>query len=115
MAGTLAKLSCVLVMCMVVAEAAMTCNQIQGGMAPCLGYLTKGGTPTTGCCTNLRNMVNSATSTVDRQNACKCLKAAAAKFQTINPDNAAKLPSYCNVNIPYKISINTNCARYPYS
>ncbi|KAL6146324.1 hypothetical protein ACLB2K_057005 [Fragaria x ananassa] len=115
MAGTLAKLSCVLVMCMVVAEAAMTCNQIQGGMAPCLGYLTKGGTPTTGCCTNLRNMVNSATSTVDRQNACKCLKAAAAKFQTINPDNAAKLPSNCNVNIPYKISTNTNCARYPYS
>ncbi|KAL6132952.1 hypothetical protein ACLB2K_065189 [Fragaria x ananassa] len=66
-------------------------------------------------CTNLRNMVNSATSTVDRQNACKCLKAAAAKFQTINPDNAAKLPYNCNVNIPYKISINTNCARYPYS
>ncbi|KAK9920250.1 hypothetical protein M0R45_028808 [Rubus argutus] len=115
MAGTLVKLACVLVMFMVVSEAAMTCKQIENKMVPCVAYLTKGGSPSAGCCFNLRNMVNSAKTTPDRQNACKCLQGAAAKIQGIKQNNAAKLPSSCGVNIPFKISMSTNCKRYPYS
>ncbi|XP_050383564.1 non-specific lipid-transfer protein 1-like [Argentina anserina] len=110
MAGTLAKLACMLFLCMVVAKAAMTCPQIRGGMVPCINYLSKGGSPSAACCTNLKNMVNSATTTIDRQDACKCLKEAAGALQGINPTNAARLPSNCKVNIPYKISMSTNCA-----
>ncbi|PON51604.1 Lipid transfer protein/Par allergen [Parasponia andersonii] len=110
-----AKLLSVLVIVAVVASVvpmteALTCGQIQGSLAPCLGYLKTGGAPTTPCCNGIKSLVSLAKTTVDRQNACKCLKDAAGKVPGINPTFAASLPSKCGANIPYKISTSTNCA-----
>ncbi|XP_009372009.2 non-specific lipid-transfer protein 1 [Pyrus x bretschneideri] len=109
------KVVCVFLMWIVLAAplitgAALTCGQIKGGLAPCLAYLQNGGSPTPGCCRGIKGLVSSATTTADRQNACKCLKTVAAQIKTIKQANAAKLPSLCGVNIPYKISTSTNCA-----
>ncbi|VVA14414.1 PREDICTED: non-specific [Prunus dulcis] len=108
------KVVCALFMCMVVAaplitEAALTCPQIQAGLAPCLGYLQRGGVPAGGCCPGIKRLVGSATTTADRQNACKCLKTVAGAVKGINTGYAAALPSLCGVKIPYRISASTNC------
>ncbi|XP_015897378.2 non-specific lipid-transfer protein 1-like [Ziziphus jujuba] len=110
------KLIGALVLCMVLAgsltstEAGMACNQIKVQLAQCMNYLIKGGNPPPQCCAGVKNVVSASRTTPDRQSACNCLKATAATLRGINVGNAASLPGKCGVNIPYKISPNTNCA-----
>ncbi|RDX62174.1 hypothetical protein CR513_59511, partial [Mucuna pruriens] len=109
------KVVCVVaVLCMVVLSAptaqAITCGQVTGSLAPCIGYLQKGGKPLTGCCDGVRSLAAAAKTTADRQTACNCLKQAAGVISGFNANNAAALPGICGVNIPYKISTSTNCA-----
>nr|KYP37234.1 Non-specific lipid-transfer protein [Cajanus cajan] len=110
------RLSCVVLVCMVVVGAhtaeAITCGQVQSSLAPCLGYLQNGGVVPPRCCSGVRSIVNTARTTADRRLACNCLKSAAAAIRRLNPTNAQTLPGKCGVSIPYKISTSTNCARY---
>lgn len=116
------KLACVLLLCMMVScavpfavEAAqLSCSQIQGSLIPCLSYLRTGGQPSPSCCTAVTNLNKAASTTADRQNACRCLKSAAGASTQggLDPKYAAGLPALCKVNIPYKISISTNCDTY---
>lgn len=104
------------IMCMAVVGApmmaqAMTCNDVTVNMAQCLSYLMQGGTPSTLCCSGVKNILGSAVTTVDKQTVCNCLKADAARYN-INDQYAQALPGFCKVNVPYKISRSTNCARY---
>ncbi|KAF5471441.1 hypothetical protein F2P56_008231, partial [Juglans regia] len=93
-----------------VVAAPLSCSQIQGSLIPCLSYLRTGGQPSQPCCTAVTNLNKAASTTPDRQNACRCLKSAAgALLGGLNPKYAAGLPSLCKVNIPYEISISTNC------
>ena len=110
------KLLCMVVLCMVLAaplttEAGLPCNQIASKLASCVNFLTKGGIPLPVCCTGVRNIVSASKTTPDRQDACKCLKSIATGVKGINYNNAASLPGKCKVNIPYKISPNTDCAK----
>ncbi|KAA8517652.1 hypothetical protein F0562_015126 [Nyssa sinensis] len=113
------KVACVVVMaCMVVvalapfhAEAAITCNQVRGSLAPCINYLRNGGAVPGNCCNGVRSLSNMAKTTPDRQNACRCLQSAASSMPGIKPILAAGLPGKCSVNIPYKISPSTECSK----
>ncbi|RZN74950.1 hypothetical protein EXE05_18910 [Acinetobacter pittii] len=97
----------VLTVCIVASvDAALTCGTVASSLAPCANYLSKGGMVPAPCCAGVKNLNGMAQTTPDRQQACKCLKAAA---QGIDPSLASGLPGKCGVSIPYPISLNTNC------
>lgn len=110
------KLTFVIIMLMALMYAqnggAVPCGQISSNLVPCLGYVQNGGAVSPRCCYGIRGLVNAARTTVDRRAVCVCLKSAAASIKRINVGYAASLPGKCGVNIPYKISASTNCARY---
>ncbi|XP_028806171.1 non-specific lipid-transfer protein 1 [Neltuma alba] len=113
MAG-LMKLACVVVLCVALVGAplaeAITCGQVTASVAPCLGYLQRGGAPPPGCCNGVRSLVQSARTTADKQTVCNCLKSTASQVPGYNDANAQALPARCRVSVPYKISTSTNCA-----
>lgn len=92
-----------------IAEAGITCGQVSQSVAPCIGYLKNGGKVPPPCCNGVRSLNSAATTTPDRQAACRCLVQASKSISGINPNLAAGLPGACGVNIPYKISTSTNC------
>ncbi|XP_065854097.1 non-specific lipid-transfer protein 1-like [Euphorbia lathyris] len=87
----------------------ITCGQVTGALTPCINYLRTGGAPSPQCCSGVRTINGAAKTTPDRQQACNCIKSAARGIPGLNPANAESLPGKCKVNIPYKISFNTNC------
>ena len=91
---------------------AVTCGQVVGAVAPCLGYLRNGGTPPQPCCTGVRGLRNAARTTSDRKTICNCLKSASSSYRGVSGNYAASLPGKCGVNLPYKISPSTDCNRY---
>ncbi|XP_050214099.1 non-specific lipid-transfer protein 1-like [Mercurialis annua] len=111
MAGV--KIVSLFVVCMVIAPMvteAITCGQISSSLAPCVNYLRSGGPVPPACCNGVRSINSAAKTTPDRQAACNCLKKAAGGIPGINQNLAGGLPGKCGVNIPYKISMSTNCA-----
>ncbi|KAJ0438944.1 putative plant lipid transfer protein/Par allergen [Helianthus annuus] len=111
MAKTVMMVLCLAVACMVVADA-ITCGQVASSLAPCIGYLTKGGAVTPACCGAITGLNNAAKSTPDRQTTCGCLKGVLASNSGINLGNANSLPGKCGLNIPYKLSPSTDCSKY---
>ncbi|KHL91133.1 hypothetical protein QW71_36410 [Paenibacillus sp. IHB B 3415] len=113
MAGV--KIACLAVLCMVVVVApyaeAVTCGQVQGNLAQCLGYLRKGGAVPGPCCNGVRAMNSAAKTSADRKQTCVCLQQASKSITGINPEAAASLPGKCGVNVPYKISPSTDCSK----
>ncbi|TKY63608.1 Non-specific lipid-transfer protein 1 [Spatholobus suberectus] len=109
------KLACAVLVCMAAVGAhtaqAITCGQVEGNLAPCIGFLQHGGPAPAGCCNGVKSILNAARTTADRRAICNCLKTAAGAVRGLNPSNAQALPGKCGVNIPYKISTSTNCAR----
>ncbi|KAF5737286.1 lipid transfer protein isoform 1.1 precursor [Tripterygium wilfordii] len=111
MAGT--KIVSLLLVCMVVVapmvtDAAITCGTVVSLISPCVNYL-RGTVPLSqACCSGVKALNAQASTTQDRQTTCGCLKAAAGG---VNANRAAGLPSQCGVNIPYKISPNTDCSK----
>ncbi|XP_054779104.1 non-specific lipid-transfer protein 1-like [Prosopis cineraria] len=114
MAGVMMKLACVVVMCVALVGAplaeAITCGQVTSSVAPCLGYLQKGGNPSPGCCNGVKSLVAAARTTADKQTVCNCLKTTAGQIPGYNDANAQAIPAKCRVNVPYKLSTSTNCA-----
>ncbi|KAK1440584.1 hypothetical protein QVD17_06413 [Tagetes erecta] len=114
MANMVMKVIGLVLACMVVAAPgaeAITCGQVVSLLAPCLGYLTKGGAVPPACCNGVRGLNNAAKSTPDRQTTCGCLKNIYSSNSGINLSNAGSLPGKCGVNIPYKISPTTDCSK----
>lgn len=107
-----------LIACMVIhapiAQSAITCGQVTSSLAPCVNYLKSGGPVPPACCNGVKSLAGAATTTPDRQAACKCLKSAAGSMPGINPSLASGLPSKCGVSIPYQISPSVNCDRFVY-
>ncbi|KAI7748707.1 hypothetical protein M8C21_029965 [Ambrosia artemisiifolia] len=114
MAGMMMKVLFVMVACMVVSapytEAAITCGQVVSRLISCLPYLQNGGAPSAACCGGVKGLNSAAQSTPDRQAACNCLKSSYSSYPGIKPGNAGSLAGKCGVNIPYKISPNTDCS-----
>ncbi|KRH76084.1 hypothetical protein GLYMA_01G130100v4 [Glycine max] len=92
------------------ADARINCGRVAAVVSPCLGYLRRGGRPQARCCNGVRNLHALAKTTADHRTACNCLKTFARGLgRGVNANNVATLPRKCRVNIPYKISISTNC------
>ncbi|CAK8575196.1 unnamed protein product [Lathyrus sativus] len=110
------KLASVIIMFMALMYAqngdAVPCGRISNNLVPCLSYVQNGGYVSPRCCYGIRGLVKAARTTADRRATCACLKSAAVSLKRINVGYAAALPGKCGVNIPYKISASTNCARY---
>lgn len=115
MASTmLVKVACLAVMCMVLgiplANAALSCGQVQLTVAPCIGYLrSPGGSVPAPCCNGARAVVNQARTTADRQSVCRCLKSTSMSLPGLNLPALASLPAMCGINLPYKPSPSIDC------
>lgn len=109
------KLISMVVLCIVLSAQvghAITCGQVTSNLAPCINYVKSGGVVPPGCCNGIRTLNAAAKTTADRQTTCNCLKQAAASIPGLNLNLVAGLPGKCGVNVPYKISPSTNCARF---
>ncbi|KAK9070000.1 hypothetical protein SSX86_010398 [Deinandra increscens subsp. villosa] len=109
MAGHTMKVLCIIVACMAVAEA-LTCSDVDSDLSPCLNYLENGGSVSSACCSGVKKLNKASNTTALKKTACNCMKSAYKSMSSkIKIDNASSLPKKCNVNIPYKISPDTNC------
>ncbi|PHU22162.1 Non-specific lipid-transfer protein [Capsicum chinense] len=94
------------------AEAAISCGQVISKLSPCINYVRGSGGVTPACCSGIKALNGQATTTPDRQMACKCIKSAAGTISGINLGFASTLPSKCGVNLPYKISPSIDCSTF---
>ncbi|KAK2361335.1 non-specific lipid-transfer protein [Trifolium repens] len=102
-----------LVLCIPMANGALSCGQIQLTIAPCLGYIRSGGPSVPApCCNGVRSVLNQSKSTLDRQGVCSCLKSTVWSIPGINLPALASIPPKCGVNLPYKIGPSLNCNTY---
>nr|ABK24295.1 unknown [Picea sitchensis] len=92
------------------AESAISCGTVTSDMTPCVGYLTSGkGKPTPNCCGGVKKLAGLANTTPARRAVCGCLKQAYSQFPNANSAAVSGLPGACGVNLPFKISLQTNC------
>ncbi|GAV75533.1 hypothetical protein CFOL_v3_19012 [Cephalotus follicularis] len=100
------KLACVVVMCLLVAapltQVASQCNTVDSVVTTCLTDL-KNGANIDGCCTGLKNVTASASSTATIETDCKCLKAILAG-KSINVTEVVALLKRCEIKLPENIS-----------
>ncbi|CAK7349876.1 unnamed protein product [Dovyalis caffra] len=84
---------------------AITCGDVNSDLAACVSYLTgKGGDfPPPQCCAGVGKLKDSAVTIADKQAACECVKAAAARISDIKDDAAASLPTKCKVQMDIPI------------
>lgn len=97
------------------AEAVITCGTVAGALTGCIGYIRSPVTPAVvpgGCCSGVSKVNSLASTPADRKAACNCLKKFAGQLRGVNYKAAEGLPSKCKVNVPYKISPNTDCSRF---
>ncbi|PWA97104.1 non-specific lipid-transfer protein 3 [Artemisia annua] len=92
-------------------EGEVTCDQVVSNMTPCVTYLTSSGDSVpSDCCSGVNSLNNAATTTADKQAACKCLEQSASQLSDIDLEKARSLPGKCGVNLPYDISPTTDCS-----
>ncbi|XP_058739817.1 non-specific lipid-transfer protein 1-like [Vicia villosa] len=113
------KLTCMAMICLVLvtplADAALSCGQIQLTVAPCIGYLRRPGPSVPApCCNGVRSVNNQAKTVPDRQGVCSCLKSTTLSLPGLNLPALAALPAKCGVNLPYKISPSIDCNTVKY-
>ncbi|XP_042029081.1 non-specific lipid-transfer protein 3-like [Salvia splendens] len=112
------KLLCILIAVALIAavaaplsDAAISCTAVLHYVTPCKPYVTGGG-PIGPCCSGARSLNAAARTTSDRQKVCNCLKSETGRGYTqANLKKAEEIPSRCGINIPYKISRSTDCAK----
>ncbi|XP_016474440.1 non-specific lipid-transfer protein 1-like [Nicotiana tabacum] len=92
---------------------AINCGQVDATLVPCVPYLTQGGDPTGPCCDGVKRVIAMTPTQQDRQDACECVKTAAARYTNLKPDAATNLPSRCGVTTNIPISATTNCKSIP--
>ncbi|TVU27295.1 hypothetical protein EJB05_29896, partial [Eragrostis curvula] len=94
------------------ASAAITCGQVGSTLAPCIPYATGRGTLTQACCNGVRRLNSAASTSSDRQAACRCLKSLAGSVGKINMGTVAGVPGKCGVSVPFPLSLSTDCNKY---
>ncbi|XP_045795418.1 non-specific lipid-transfer protein 1-like [Trifolium pratense] len=114
----LVKVICLSMICLVLdiplANAALSCGQIQLTVAPCLGYLRNPGPSVSApCCNGLRSIYGQSKSIADRQSVCRCVKGTIFGLPGINLSALSSIAPKCGINLPYKISPSINCNTIP--
>ncbi|OIC51710.1 hypothetical protein A7L55_19770 [Acinetobacter baumannii] len=103
-------LVCMEMMVIQAESAGVSCGTVTSDLAPCVGYLTSGtGKPTPGCCGGVKKLAGLANTTPARRAVCSCLKSAYSQFPNVKSAAVTGLPGSCGVNLPFKISLQTNC------
>ncbi|KAL6129064.1 hypothetical protein ACLB2K_072417 [Fragaria x ananassa] len=88
---------------------AVDCTQVRNSLMPCVPYLIgKEPEPADKCCSGVSDIKSLAQTTKDCQDACECVKAAAAHIP-IDQKAAAALPNKCHIDIGIPISPDTDC------
>jgi len=112
------KVACVVVMLMAAVSApmmvqAISCDEVKAKMlAPCLSYLKKGGAPSAGCCSGVKDVLVHAGTLVDKQTVCNCFQDAAVQNK-IKDKYSQPLPRLCKVKkVAYKLGRSANCRKY---
>jgi len=113
----LVKVTCLAVICSVLcillANASLTCDEVQQNLIPCLPYVSSPATsPPEQCCNGVRTVNDNAQNKPDRQDVCRCLKSLMANVPGLNGTVASTLPSDCGVNFGCTISPNMDCDKY---
>ncbi|XAR58561.1 hypothetical protein NMG60_11014002 [Bertholletia excelsa] len=73
-----------------------SCQTVLIGLSPCLDYITgKSSTPSSGCCTQLANVVGT-----QPQCLCEVINNSSSLGISINQTQALELPKICNVETP---------------
>lgn len=92
---------------------AITCQQVEQNLAPCLPYLTsENGTPAQVCCDGLTSLKQNTPQQADRQQACQCIKDAATRYHNISNGAAKNLPDACKVQINVPVTTDVNCQEW---
>nr|CAH69188.1 type 1 non specific lipid transfer protein precursor [Triticum aestivum] len=92
------------------ASGAVTCGDVTSAIAPCMSYATgQASSPSAGCCSGVRTLNGKASTSADRQAACRCLKNLAGSFKGISMGNVANIPGECGVSVSFPINNNVNC------
>ncbi|XP_011622722.1 non-specific lipid-transfer protein 1 [Amborella trichopoda] len=108
------KVAClvaVLVAMVFVVDGAVSCGTVDSSLIPCINYLTSGGTVPPPCCNGVRSVNGMAQTTPDKQAVCGCLKQATTTINGINNNRLQSLPGDCGVDIPFTISVSTDCTK----
>uniref|UniRef100_A0ACD5WSS9 Uncharacterized protein n=1 Tax=Avena sativa TaxID=4498 RepID=A0ACD5WSS9_AVESA len=93
------------------ADMSMSCSGTLSGVSPCLGFLQgEEDYPSSDCCDGMSRLVAAAANTADRQEACECLKSAAAEGSA-ESTAARDLPADCGVSLPFTISADIDCSQ----
>ena len=93
------------------AESVVTCNSVASSLSPCISYIRGLGPLTASCCGGVRSLNNAANTTPTRQLTCNCLKSLATKIPGVKYNLAEGVPALCKVNVPFRISLSTDCSR----
>ncbi|KAM7512192.1 hypothetical protein LguiB_011067 [Lonicera macranthoides] len=96
-------------MIMVAPGMAINCGQVDSCLAPCVSYLTNGGTPVPACCTGLKSITAMASDLNEKRDACKCVKNAVNRVSNLKDGAALSLPQKCGVHMNIPISQTINC------
>ncbi|XP_062197037.1 non-specific lipid-transfer protein 1-like [Phragmites australis] len=91
------------------ASAAITCGQVSSALAPCIPYATGRGKLSPGCCSGVRSLKSAASTSADRQAACRCLKSLMGSISGLNMGTVSGIPGMCGVSVPFPISMSTDC------
>ena len=93
-------------------EGGVTCQLVVSSITPCATYLVRGGKVPDRCCKGVKSLYKEASTTKDRQTACRCIEQATTLVPGIKIDRAQYLLGKCDVYIPYKISPTFNSSTY---
>ncbi|XP_059306996.1 non-specific lipid-transfer protein 2-like [Lycium ferocissimum] len=109
------KIAWIVVLCMVLVISsphanALTCSDVNTYMVACEPFLTNKGLLGS-CCDGVKKLDAVATTTIDRETACNCLKADGTTTEGIDWEKAALLPVTCGVSLPYTISATIDCSK----
>ncbi|CAM0950460.1 unnamed protein product [Alopecurus aequalis] len=110
--AAVAVMAAVLLMMFAGEASALTCGQVDSKLAPCVSYATgKSPSISPACCSGVRGLNDLAKTTPDRKTACTCLKSLAGSIKSINMGKVSGVPGKCGVNVPFPISMSTDCAK----
>ncbi|MED6146062.1 hypothetical protein PIB30_031078 [Stylosanthes scabra] len=94
------------------AEAGPSCGDVQDDLSPCIPYVTGNDNNVPGaCCSGIKKVNSQAKTTQDRRSVCVCIKTTAHSVRHLNINKLSKLPAFCGVNLPYKLSPSIDCNR----
>ncbi|CAA0830588.1 Non-specific lipid-transfer protein 12 [Striga hermonthica] len=92
------------------AEAAIGCGSVVSYLQSCVPYITNTG-PIGSCCSGVNGLYVAAKTKEDRQSVCVCLKTVVGSYSGLDLGKVEGLPATCGIDIPYKISPSTDCAK----